>query len=208
MCGVENEPQPTHTAKAPPGVYTDPVLTQPRLEALIHVYTHTQTHAHTLPHILLFCSSDCFWLIVVAKMRIRNRKLKKKKWENRAWVRTKSWNWEETPCPLLQVFFCFSGTLPKADVWPVNCSKTGDSDPHPLPLLMARHCIQAPSVCVCACVTLTNTLCSVASLETSRTATVARTWRWSVMNGWFIIISWHKKIKRKKTQRNHLQTSQ
>lgn len=50
MCGVEDEPQPTHTAKASPGVHTDPVLTQPRLEALIHVYTHTRTHTHVTAH--------------------------------------------------------------------------------------------------------------------------------------------------------------
>lgn len=48
MCGIEDEPRPTHTAIAPPGVHTDPVLTQPRLEALIHIYTHphAQTHTH------------------------------------------------------------------------------------------------------------------------------------------------------------------
>lgn len=43
MRGVEDEPQPTHTAIAPPGVHTDAVLTQPRLEALIHVYAHQHT---------------------------------------------------------------------------------------------------------------------------------------------------------------------
>lgn len=42
--GIEDEPRLTHTAIAPPGVHTDPVLTQPRLEALIHIYTHTYTH--------------------------------------------------------------------------------------------------------------------------------------------------------------------
>lgn len=39
MCGVEDEPRPTHTAIAPPGVHTEPVLTQPRMEALIHIDT-------------------------------------------------------------------------------------------------------------------------------------------------------------------------
>ena len=50
--GVEDEPLPTHTAIAPPGVHTDPVLTQARLQALIHFYTHTHTHLniHTSPH--------------------------------------------------------------------------------------------------------------------------------------------------------------
>lgn len=43
MWGVEDEPQPAHAAIAPPGVHTDAVLTQPRLQALIHVYTHTNT---------------------------------------------------------------------------------------------------------------------------------------------------------------------
>lgn len=59
MCGVEDEPRPTDTAIAPPGVHTDPVLTQPRLEALIHIYTHT-LKTHTLTHTaLLCCSSSC-----------------------------------------------------------------------------------------------------------------------------------------------------
>lgn len=44
MWGVEDEPQPAHAAIAPPGVHTDAVLTQPRLQALIHVYTHTHKH--------------------------------------------------------------------------------------------------------------------------------------------------------------------
>lgn len=53
MWGVEDEPQPAHAAIAPPGVHTDAVLTQPRLQALIHVYTHTQTL-----QAFLSCQSD------------------------------------------------------------------------------------------------------------------------------------------------------